>query len=671
MFNSHRNLVIASTIGIVSVVCLMLLYRQLALASLIEHQTRSNVALTEVFSNAVWLRYRYLFEADAASARASGTGNLDLQRLDADVRRLMRGSKVVKVKVYDLEGTTVFSSDPAQIGEDKSENAGFLSALAGQAASNITYRNHFDAFEGRLSGINVIASYIPIFRRSATQPEAVFEVYSDVTGLMQQMRRVQWKIVIGVLGSVAIIYALLITAARRIDRAEAYRRQEVARVEALIRYQASHDSLTELPNRTYFQQYLERAIERAQRDGRMLGVLSIDVDRFKLVNDSFGHEAGDELLRLIAARLRYCVRQHDALCRIGDDEFAIVPVGLDYPRGGMDLARAILEIMKEPFFVKSQAIVTTVSIGISVFPDDDVEPEKLVKNADAAMYLAKEAGRNQYRFYTPELNAHAVERLALESELQQALGEDAFVLHYQPRLAVDQVTVVGFEALLRWRREHGQLVPPGEFIPVLEQNGLISEVGQWALREACLQCKAWDAAGLDPVRVSVNVSPLQFREPNFVQQVEDALARTGLEARRLELELTESALLDNPTEAIATMNALKALGVILSLDDFGTGYSSFSYLKLLPVDFVKIDRSFVRDLDESSKDVAIVAAIAGLADSLGIGIVAEGVETVSQAERLIAMDCHELQGFLYCKPVPPAVAEKWVGSAAGRRAMAG
>ncbi len=397
--------------------------------------------------------------------------------------------------------------------------------------------------------------------------------------MIDQMRRLQWQVFLGVLLSVAAIYGLLLTGARRADQTEARRRDEAACSEAQMRYQAYHDPLTDLPNRVSFQDNLERAVKRAERQESMLGVLFLDLDRFKLVNDSFGHDAGDELLRLTAARLRYCVRQSDTLYRMGGDEFTILPEGLDYPEGAMTLVQRILDGMKEPFVVNGQSIVASVSIGISVYPKDDVEPAKLVKNAEAAMYLAKEEGRNGFRFYTPELNKHAHERLALESALQQALGKNEFALHYQPRLATDGTTLLGFEALLRWRRDNNRLVLPGEFMPVLEQSGLIAEVGQWVLSEACTQCKAWEAAGYDPVRVSVNVSSRQFREASFVERVRDVLAQTGLDGRYLELELTESALLDNPAEAIATMQALKTLGLSLSMDDFGTGYSSFSYLK--------------------------------------------------------------------------------------------
>jgi diguanylate cyclase (GGDEF)-like protein len=664
MFNRNRYLILASGVGILAIALLMLFYRHLALSTLVDHETRSNVGLTEVFSNSVWPRHRHLLTMGAVA------GAEEIGRLDADVKDLMRGSRVVKVKVYDLKGLTVYASDPSQIGEDKSANAGFVSALAGEPASVITFRNQFDAFEGKLSDVNVVSSYIPIHSGAGGRIEAVFEVYSDVTDLMQRMQRVQWQIVVGVLGSVALIYGLLMRVARRADRIEAARREEAARSAAQLHYQAYHDTLTELPNRTSLQEQLPQAIQRAQRQDSIVAVLFLDIDRFKLVNDSFGHDAGDDLLRKIAARLRYCVRQGDTVFRSGGDEFIVMLEGLGYPEAALNLAQRILEAMQEPVVLNDQSFVSTVSIGISIYPDDDVDAAKLVKNADAALYLAKEDGRNCARFYTPELNRHALERLALESALQQALSNGEFVLHYQPRLGADGASVLGFEALLRWQRSAHELVPPGQFMPVLEQIGLINQVGRWVLQEACSQCQAWRVAGYPPVRISVNVSPRQFRERDFLASVQAALAHSGLDARYLELELTESSLLDDPGAAIATMQALKALGVSLSMDDFGTGYSSFSYLKKLPVDYLKIDRSFVRDLGASDKDAAIIAAIAGVAHSLGIGLVAEGVEQRSQVELLVAEGCQELQGFLFGRPVPKELAEQWLQPQTSRRAVA-
>ena len=418
MLKTNRYLVIASLIGCLAVVCLVLVYRQLALASLVEHETRSNAALTQVFSNSVWPNYRPLLEAEDIGV--PGTMPPGIRKLDADVRKLMRGSDVVKVKIYDANGLTIYSSDPTQIGEDKGDNNGFLGAISGHVASNITYRGQFDAFEGRRSNLNVVSSYIPIRNADTNEPEAVFEVYSDVTGLVEAMRSLQWTILFVVLGSVAALYLLLVNVAWRVDRAEAKRLEEAARNEARIRHQAYHDPVTGLPNRVNFQNNLGTAFERAESRGEVLVVMFLDVDRFKLVNDSLGHDAGDALLRLIAARLRDCLRQTDALFRVGGDEFTVLPEGLSSREEAADLAQRVLDAMKAPFLINSRSIGASVSIGLSTCPHDDDEPEKLVKNADAAMYLAKKNGRNRFCFYTPDLDEYSAEQSESEPPFNDA-----------------------------------------------------------------------------------------------------------------------------------------------------------------------------------------------------------------------------------------------------------
>jgi diguanylate cyclase (GGDEF)-like protein len=668
VLNTSRYLLIAAMTGLAAVVCLLLVFRELAFSSLVRHETRSNVALTAVFSNSVWPRYRDPVAGGAAHRarqQPSGPG------LDAEVRRLMRGSTVMKVKIYDLSGRTLYSSEPSQIGEDKSDNAGFLTARSGGTASNVTFREALDTFEGERSQLNLVSSYVPIRRPGTDEVEAVFEVYSDVTGLIRQMRRVQWQIVAAVLGSVSIIYVLLLFTARRADRIEAQWRSALLRREQESRHQAYHDEVTGLPNRAYFQRALESAIDRARRDSRLLGVIFLDLDRFKVVNDSFGHDVGDELLRLVAVRLSRCVRGGDNLFRMGGDEFTILAEGISRPEELAGLAQRIVTAMERPFRIGSESIVTSMSVGISVFPCDAEVPAQLVKNADAAMYLAKESGRNGFRFFTPALNRNARERLAMESALRQALGREEFVLHYQPRLSARTKSVVALEALLRWRRDGTQLVPPATFLAALEHSGLITAVGEWVLAQACAQCKAWNDGRVEPVRVAVNVSPRQLMHQNFVRQVENALAASGLDAAHLELEIAESGVLEHALRIVDVMDRLKALGVVLTLDDFGAGYSCFGYLKRLPIDYIKIDRSLVRDLRKDSRDVSVVTAIAGLAQGLGVGLVGEGVETPVQATLLAAVGCHELQGFLYGEPATAGALGHWLDQPPPPRVAAG
>ncbi len=653
MIKSRRYVLITSVVGLLAVVVLLFIFQRLAFQSLLDHETKSNITLTKVFSNTIWPKYSLFIQRTSQIPKADLPSHYIVKRLHEDVIKQMAGSSVLKVKIYDLNGLTVFSTDPKQIGEYKSENSGFLSAKNGVPASGISIRDRFDAFEGVIADRNLVSSYIPIRAREGAPVEAVFEVYSDVTDLAAKLERFQWEISGWVVGTLSLLYVILFVVVRRAD-ITIQRQEKVRRAnEAKIHYQAYYDSLTDLPNRVSFGERLGEAIKRAKRAERMLGVLYIDIDEFKLVNDSFGHATGDGVLRGVAQRLRSCIRETDMLFRTGGDEFTVIIEGLECVGSPGALATRIIDATTDPMLVNEHELIATVSIGIAVFPKDDVTVEKLVKDADTAMHRAKEVGRNQYQYYSPSMNDQASERLALEIGLKQALRNNEFLLYYQPRVAADSEDILAVEALLRWEHPQWGLVQPNAFIPLLERMGLINAVGKWVLRAACRQVKLWHETGFTGLRVSVNISPRQFRTGLLVDSVKDALSRSKLDPAYLELELTEGVFVDNIDDTATTMSELKALGVSISIDDFGTGYSSLKYLKLLPIDYLKIDRSFVSDLAENEKDAAIIKSIAALAHSLKIKLVAEGVEDIKQAEFLRSHDCHELQGFLFSTPVPP------------------
>ena len=646
----------SSFVGLVAVVAVIValswFYRHLAFASLIESETRSNVALTKTFANSIWQSYAH-FVRDAAGVPPKELAKrAEVEFLRRDLKDLARDLPVVKVKIYDLHGLTVFSSDPRQIGEDKSGNAGLRRAAAGEVATEITYRDKFDAWEGEINDRSLIATYVPVRLHNGEPVEAVMEVYSDVTGLVAVMERTQRQIIVAVVGAMAALYALMLWMAGRSDRI--LREQEAQRLanEERIRYQAYHDPLTGLPNRASFAEHLDEAIRRSKRFGWSLAVMFLDVDRFKRVNDSLGHEAGDRLLHLATSRLQGCIRESDMLFRMGGDEFTVLLENVKGPEEAATVAGRMLQAIAEPMELAHHELTATVSIGIALYPKDDESGERLVKSADTAMYRAKELGRNRYAFFTQELNERVESQLLLEAGLQRALKNDEFVLHYQPRVSAATHRVVGIEALLRWNHPERGLIFPGEFVPLLEESGLIVPVGAWVIQSACRQNKAWQDAGLPPMRVSVNLSSRQFKSGSLVETIREALAASGLAAERLEVEVTESLLVENIATAIEVMEELKELGVAIAIDDFGTGYSSLNYLKRFPIDYLKIDRSFVHDLHTNAKDAAIVDAISALARSLGIGLVAEGVEEIHQAEFLRARYCTELQGYLYCRPVP-------------------
>jgi diguanylate cyclase (GGDEF)-like protein len=423
--------------------------------------------------------------------------------------------------------------------------------------------------------------------------------------------------------------------------------------EEKLAFLAHHDPLTRLPNRLLLRDRFEMGIAGAQRKRAHVAMLFLDLDSFKEINDSLGHEVGDQLLVQVARRLQSCVRHSDTVSREGGDEFVVLLTGIDDPAAVSCVARQILGTMERPFEIGGNSLHTTLSIGISMFPDDGIDFETLRRNSDAALFVAKDGGRNTFRFFDEQMNREVLERLQTQASLRVALKEHEFRLHYQPQMRLGDGRIMGVEALIRWQRSDGQLIRPAEFIAVAEQSGLIIPIGEWVLKEACRQAMQWRAAGSPDLLMAVNLSVVQFRRGNVVESVAAALKQSGLAPASLELELTESVLLHDTEMALQTLHALKALGVKLSIDDFGTGYSSLAYVKRLAVDKLKIDQSFIRELAESPEDAAIVRAIIQLGHTLELEVIAEGVETDAQLQFLKANECDQAQGYLIGHPVTP------------------
>ncbi len=437
---------------------------------------------------------------------------------------------------------------------------------------------------------------------------------------------------------------------------------ERKRAEEQVRFFAYHDSLTGLTNRRSFVERLKEALAQAHRHGRLVGMLFLDLDNFKRINDTLGHSVGDELLRGVAERLVQCTRQTDyvarreaprerAVSRLGGDEFTVLLSEIASTEDAARVAERIIDVLREPLFVGRHELIIGASIGITVYPLDGQDVETLLRNADTAMYQAKEKGKNNYQFFAEAMNAAALKRMAIERKLRRALETDVLQLYYQPQRDFRTGRVTGVEALLRWQDPELGILSPAEFIPLAEETGLIVPLGEWVLRQACRQAAAWRKQGFGRIRVAVNVSPLHLKHDSLVKHLVRTLWDTGMDASCLEIEITENALIQGQEAVVKVLEEMKRIGVSVALDDFGTGYSSLSYLKRFPVDAVKIDRSFVRDLVVDSDDAAITAAIISIARNLRLRVIAEGVETQAQSRFLAEHGCDEMQGFLFSPPL--------------------
>ena len=692
MFNLSRYFSLLSLALIVLASALLLYYyRQLSMAQLLALEQNRAAEFTRLFENQLWAEFKPLVDAarpgdDAEALRRRAAGS----RLHEALADLARGTTVLKVKIYNPRGMTVFSSDARQIGEDKTDNPGFRAAMGGRVAGTLTHRNQFDAFEGTLEERDIIGTYVPIRDRRSKQDttEGVFEVYQDVTAFVTQAEQQQLQVTATVIAVLAALYLAQFIVVRRaqsilhsqslalaqanidLDRRVHERTQELEQeiaerrlAQQQLKHLAHHDPLTGLPNRTLFRQQLTQRLSEA---GRPLAVLFIDLDRFKDVNDTLGHPVGDALLINVARRLQACMAPDDLLARLGGDEFICLQGRIDDAQGASALAQRLLALFEQPFTVSENRLHLSASIGISLASDEQQDVDLLVRQADAAMYQAKALGRNRHHFYTEEMTAQAQERIRLEGRLRGAIAAGELSLHFQPRVDSADGRLSGAEALLRWNSAELGLVPPARFIPVAEVTGYIEELGAWVLEQTCAQLAAWDAAGLHLPSVSINLSVKQLERGNFPSLLQDCIRRHGLDAGRLEIELTESVVLVLE-DALARLGELKALGVRLALDDFGTGYSSLSYLNRLPVQVLKIDRSFISGIGQRRSDESIVKAMVDIARSLQLVSVAEGVETQEQLAFLQQLDCAEIQGYLYGAAMPAAEFQaRWLAHTAPR-----
>ena len=527
---------------------------------------------------------------------------------------------------------------------------------------------------GKITYLNLVAETMTGWRREEAAGQPLAEVFRIIDGATRKTARDPMKMAVEQNRTVGLIVDCVLirrdgfesaiedSAAPIHDRAgrvigAVIVFHDVSAARAMSRqmtHAAQHDLVTNLPNRLLLNDRISQSISLARRQNRPLAVIFLDLDRFKYINDSLGHATGDKLLQSVSKRLLAGLRGSDTVSRQGGDEFVILLSEIADPEDLAASARKILLLLNAPHSIGGQDLHIGGSIGISVYPGDGEDAETLIKNADTAMYHAKERGRNNFQFFKAEMNLKAVERQSLEGSLRRALEREEFLLHYQPKVNLDTGEITGVEALIRWQHPDRGLVPPSQFVPIAEDCGLILQIGRWVLREACRQARAWQNAGLPPLPIAVNVSAVEFRDKGFAERVRTVLSETGLEARYLELELTEGVLMEDAETMVSVLQELKMMGVLLAVDDFGTGYSSLSYLRQFPIDVLKIDQSFVHQITSDPDDSTIVSAIINMGKSLKHLVVAEGIETREQRAYLQAQRCAEGQGYLFSAPLTAA-----------------
>lgn len=652
------------------------LYRHMAVRSLVEMGEENHTAFAQSMVNPL----RPALGGYLAHAAKSHTEVLNrhpaLTTLRATIVPQMQQATVIKVKLYDLAGRTIFSTDPGQIGDDGRVNAAFQSARSERPASELTRHNRIRAFGQVLEKRDLLSTYVPL-RFSAAEPiQAVIEVISDVTPFVQRIARMQWLFSSAVLTALLLLYAGLYAVTAHSERTlrRQYAEREASQVaeiherrlaEARASYLAHHDALTGLPNRALFMDRLKQAVARAVRNGTMVAVLYVDLDRFKVINDTLGHATGDEVLKLVGALCSKDLREMDTVARLGGDEFIIFLGDVRSIEEAGSVAKRLLSDIARGFEIGGRKQYANASVGISLFPGDGRDADTLVHNADAAMYHAKSDGRGTFHFFQPRMTERVMRRLSLEIDLRGALDRQELLLHFQPVFELRSGELVGAEALVRWNHPGRGLVSPTEFIPVAEDIGLIVRLGEWVLNEACAQAVRWATTENGTPFIAVNLSTRQLHEGSLVTTVKNALARSGIPANRLELEFADAGLIQRSETSTRTLQDLGALGVKLAIDDFGSGYSSISFLKRFPVSTLKIERSFLYNVIHDEDDRAIIMAIMATARTFGLTVTAKGVERMDQVTFLSGLGCDQVQGYLYGRPGPAEEFERFIRKRGG------
>ncbi len=655
MFRLLRYFSIASLVSMVlAAIVLGLLHQQFEKSRLLRYGEKQNIALAQAFSSNVWPKFRGFADAakrlDADALRRQP----NIAKLRQSVRDAVRNTQTVRVTIYQLDGRTLFSTDNSLIGAGNANIAGFLSARQGKELSEVAHYDKFSALNGEFVNRDVLSSYVPL-RSSAEAPiEGVMAIYTDVTDLNASDDKEELLVTLSVIAVLAALYGILFIIARNADRIIRRQYNHQRRIEKSLRHMTTHDTLTNLPNRLLLLDRIKQLLTSAERYNQLLAVAFIDLDNFQNVNNSLGHHIGDKVLQTLAQRLAGCVRESDTIARLGGDEFVVSLPDIKSSADLFQIAKKMLAAVSLPIEAEGRELHLTASIGIALYPEHGKNEETLLSKADMAMHNAKNLGGNRHQLFVEHMSEEVQQQVQMEDEMWRALENNEFVLHYQPVVDLKNGAIRGAEALLRWPNAHGTWLSPEEYIPIAEKCGLIVPLSEWILSEACTQLQAWQEMGhgLRDLTMAVNLSPRHFATAGLETMIAGLIKQAEIDAGRLYLEITDRVLTDMNESTKSNLEGLKRIGIKLSLDDFGTGYSSLGYLRNYQIDMLKINRAFVQDLPNSADNLAIVTTIISLANSLGLTVVAKGVETRAQLSSLEQLRCHFAQGFLFSRPLP-------------------
>ena len=654
MFKVLRNFTVISIVSL-GVIAILLgeAFQHYSLNGIIRVGENENQFVARDFTSGNWGEFSTDLDALQSLNNRKLRQHEAVRKTGQRVRKAAKDLGLVKLSIYAPNGHIVFSTEQNQLGENHSADESFNAAKAGQTISRLEHRQIVNTPDDTKLERDIVTTFLPLQKPGSTKVEAVYEITADVTDIARASDKTRFVTYLLIALGYFVMIALILAGVRSKNLQIARQADIIAKQEANLEHKAFHDPLTALPNRELFCARLLQDMGSVEKNERLLAVLVVSLSRLQKINDTLGYRYGDGILLETSNRLKQCVRKVDTVGRLSGDKFVIILHGINVIDQVEEVTGHMLEAISEPYYVDDNELFIFPSIGISMYPfgyDDDAD--SLIKQANAAMYKAQDAGRNTFRFYNPVISKQASSRFTIENALRRALERNEFELHYQPIILLKTREVYGLEALLRWRSPDFGMVSPLEFIPLLEDTGLIKQVGLWVLEEACRQGVIWHGQGHRDLKLHVNVSAIQFLQKEIVRQVDNAIECSGIMPHLLDLEITESLLIDGVSKTIETLEILNEMGVSLSIDDFGTGYSSLAYLKRLPIDTLKIDRSFVRDVAHNFDDAAIVDAICALSRSLRFKVIVEGIENQEQLSYMNSLGISGAQGYLFSRPMP-------------------